>query len=256
MKSILQPSKKIYFASDFHLGAPNEIDSKQRELRIIEWLEEIQHDAQEIFLVGDIFDFWFEYQHVAPKGYIRLLGKIAQLTDKGIPVHIHVGNHDMWMFGYLKKELGVSIHYQAEERDWNGIKFLIGHGDGLGPGDYGYKFLKKIFRNRFFQWCFARIHPNLGFSIATRMSLASRKANHKKDTQYLGDENEWLVMYCKEVLQTNHYQYMIFGHRHLPIQKEISSGCFYFNLGDWITYSTYAVFNGEKLELKTFSSTN
>jgi UDP-2,3-diacylglucosamine hydrolase len=249
----LQPGKKIYFASDFHLGVPDYASSREREKRIVRWLTSIESDAQEVFLVGDLFDFWFEYCHVIPKGYIRLLGKIASFTDRGIPVHIHVGNHDMWMFGYLEKELGVTVHFQPEERSWNGIKFLIGHGDGLGPGDHGYKFIKKIFRNRFFQWSFARLHPNLAFGVANYFSKQSRKANYTADAQYLGDENEWLVQYCKQLVMTTPYNYMIFGHRHLPLEKEIQPGSTYINLGDWIRYNSYAVFNGEKVFLKTFA---
>jgi len=249
----LQPGKKIYFASDFHLGVPDYASSREREKRIVRWLTSIESDAQEVFLVGDLFDFWFEYCHVIPKGYIRLLGKIASFTDRGIPVHIHVGNHDMWMFGYLEKELGVTVHFQPEERSWNGIKFLIGHGDGLGPGDHGYKFIKKIFRNRLFQWGFARLHPNLAFGIANYFSKQSRKANYTADTQYLGDENEWLVQYCKQQVKATPYNYMIFGHRHLPLEKEIQPGSTYINLGDWIRYNSYAVFNGEKVFLKTFA---
>lgn len=249
----LPAGQKIYFASDFHLGVPDYKCSRERENTIVRWLSTIEHDAAELFLLGDLFDFWFEYRHVVPKGNIRLLGKIASFTDRGIPVHIHVGNHDMWMFGYLEKELGVTIHYHPETRYWNGLTFLIGHGDGLGPGDYGYKFIKKIFRNRIFQWSFARLHPNLAFVVANYFSKQSRKANYTADAQYLGDENEWLVQYCKQQVKTQAYNYMIFGHRHLPLQKNIAPNCMYINLGDWIQYNTYAVFDGKNVSLQTFA---
>ena len=158
----LPPHKKIYFASDFHLGAPNDEISNKREKLLIKWLDEIKLDAQEIYLVGDIFDFWFEYKHAIPKGFVRLQGKIAEITDSGIPVHVFTGNHDMWIFDYLPKELGIQLYREPIEREYNGKQFLIGHGDGLGPGDIQYKMLKTVFSSRICQWAFARIHPNLG----------------------------------------------------------------------------------------------
>jgi UDP-2,3-diacylglucosamine pyrophosphatase LpxH len=167
-------TKNIYFASDFHLGAPNHESSLIREKSIVSWLDHIKDDAAEIYLVGDLFDFWFEYKRAIPKGFVRLQGKIAELTDKGIPVHIFTGNHDMWIFDYLPKELGVSLFRKPIEREFFGKRYLIGHGDGLGPGDRGYKFLKKVFANKFCQWCFARLHPNFGIWLADKSSKTSR----------------------------------------------------------------------------------
>ena len=166
-------SKKIYFASDFHLGAPDYESSLVREKKIVSWLNHIEKDAAEIFLVGDIFDFWFEYKRAIPRGFARLQGKIADLTDKGIPVHVFTGNHDMWIFDYLPKELGVQLHREPIEREFFGKKYFIGHGDGLGPSDKGYKFLKKVFANKFCQWCFARLHPNFGIWLA---DISSKQA--------------------------------------------------------------------------------
>jgi UDP-2,3-diacylglucosamine hydrolase len=246
----MNSNKKIYFASDFHLGVPDYENSLIREKLIVKWLDSIKKDAEAIYLVGDLFDFWFEYKNTIPKGFIRFLGKLAELTDNGIPIYIFTGNHDMWMRDYIKKELNVSISYKPEIKILYGRKFYIGHGDGLGPGDYSYKLIKKIFASPLCQWLFERIHPNLGISIASRWSKHSRI--HGDDETFRGIKQEWLVSYCKEILEKEHFDFFIFGHRHLPLQIPINDQCTYINLGDWLQYNTYAVFDGEKLELKTF----
>jgi UDP-2,3-diacylglucosamine hydrolase len=242
---------KVYFASDFHLGIPDAASSLEREKLIVRWLAEAEKDAAEIFLVGDLFDAWFEYKRAVPKGFIRLLGKIAEITDKGIPVHVFTGNHDMWMFGYLEKECGVKLYHAPVEREWNGKKFFIGHGDGLGPGDHGYKFIKKVFRNPVSQWMYARLHPNFGLWLA---DFFSRKGYDKKDAErdYHGDDKEFLMVFCKEYLEKRHADYFIFGHRHLPLDKKVGEKSRYINLGDWIVYNTYAVFDGQDLMLKEY----
>ncbi|GAB4143596.1 MAG: UDP-2,3-diacylglucosamine diphosphatase [Bacteroidia bacterium] len=239
---------KIYFASDFHLGIPDRASSLEREKRIIRWMDEIMPDCAELFLVGDLFDVWFEYKRTVPKGFVRILAKIAEFTDKGIPVHVFSGNHDTWMFGYLVEECGVHLYHAPLEREWNGKNFLIGHGDGLGPGDHGYKFIKKIFRNPLCQWLYARVHPNTGLGIA---EYFSRKGYDKKETErkYTGDDKEFLVQYCNEVLNRKHYDFFIFGHRHLPLNMSLGDNTRYINLGDWIRYNTYAVFDGNNVEL-------
>jgi UDP-2,3-diacylglucosamine hydrolase len=248
----LPAGKKIYFASDFHLGVPDAASSLEREKRVVRWLDSIAHDAQEIFLVGDIFDFWFEYKHAIPKGFIRLQGKIAELTDSGIPVHFFTGNHDMWMFDYFPKELGVEMHRAPIEREWNGKSFYIGHGDGLGPGDRGYKFIKKVFAAKWSQWCFARLHPNFGIGMANFWSRKSRAATGNGDKVFHGEENEWLAIYSKEQLKEKHRDFFVFGHRHLPMDIQLNERSRYINLGEWLNYNTYAVFDGEKLTLETF----
>ena len=248
----MNPNKKIYFASDFHLGVPTYEKSLEREKLIVKWLDEIKTDAQEIYLMGDLFDFWFEYKHAVPKGFVRLLGKLAELTDSGIPVHIFTGNHDMWIFDYLPKEVGVTIYRDPIEKKINNKTFYLGHGDGLGPDDKGYKFIKKMFTSKFCQWLFARIHPNFGVGVANYWSQKSRVANSKGDEQFLGEENEWLVIYAKEALRKKHYDYFIFGHRHLPLEIALSSNSKYINLGEWVNYCSYAVFDGNKLELKYY----
>jgi UDP-2,3-diacylglucosamine hydrolase len=206
-------------------------------------------DAAEIFLVGDIFDFWFEYKRVVPRGYTRLLGKISEITDSGIPVHVFTGNHDMWIFDYLPEECGVTLHRESIERTWNGKTFMIGHGDGLGPGDHGYKFIKKVFANKVCQWLFARLHPNFGIWLASSLSGYSRTTTGDKDRKFLGEENEWLIIYCKEVLQKKQYDYFIFGHRHLPLDFRLSDSARYINLGEWLNTESYAVWDGNDVTL-------
>lgn len=244
-------SGKIYFASDFHLGIPDRVSSLAREKRIIRWLNSIEHDAEEVFLVGDLFDAWFEYKRVVPKGFVRLLARIADFTDKGIPVHVFTGNHDMWMFGYLEEECGVKLYRQPLHISLKGKKFIIGHGDGLGPGDHKYKFIKRVFRSRVLQWLYARIHPNTGIGLA---DFFSRRGYDKKEDErlWLGDDKEYLMQYCRSELQKAHTDYFVFGHRHLPVDKEAGPNSRYINLGDWLRYNTYAVFDGSTLELKTF----
>ena len=245
-------TKKIYFASDFHLGIPTYEKSLEREKKLVRWLDEVKKDAQEIYLMGDLFDFWFEYKTVVPKGYVRLLGKIAELTDSGIKITLFTGNHDMWLYDYLPKELNVTIHTGIITREYNGKKFYLGHGDGLGPGDHTYKFIKKFFASSICQWLFARIHPNLGLTFGNFLSRRSRIATGTNDDKFLGDDKEWLVIYCKEILSKQHFDYFIFGHRHLPLDIKLNDNSRYVNLGDWIKYFTYAVFDGEKMELKTY----
>ena len=244
------PGTKIYFASDFHLGVPDKTSSRVREDRIVRWLDQIKTDAAEIFLIGDVFDFWFEYATVIPRGFIRFQGKLAELSDSGIKIIFFKGNHDMWMFDYFGKELGIDIISDELVIERNGRKFYLHHGDGLGPGDKKYKILKRIFRSQTCQWLFARLHPNLGIGIAQRWSRDSRAHNAERDA--MGDiEDEWLYNYSRDLLKREHYDFLIFGHRHLPLDLSLGESR-YINLGEWIQFNSYAVFDGEKLELKYF----
>jgi UDP-2,3-diacylglucosamine hydrolase len=248
----MEVSKKIYFLSDFHLGAPDAASSLVREKKIVRFLDEIKKDASVIFIVGDLFDFWYEYKKVVPKGYVRILGKIAEITDAGIPIHFFVGNHDMWMKDYFQKELNTAVYFEPKEFKFNNKRFLIGHGDGLGPGDEGYKFIKKIFRNPICQWLFGMLPPRFGIGLADFFSKKSRAKTGTTNEIFLGEDKEWLVVYTKEILQKQHYDYFIFGHRHLPLDIVLNEKSKYINLGDWIKYFTYAVFDGEKLSLEYY----
>ena len=244
--------KKTYFASDFHLGTDAKFTSRERELQLIRWLDQIKHDAEAIYLVGDVFDFWFEYNTVVPKGYIRLLGKLAELRDAGLPIYYFIGNHDMWMFKYFEEELDIPTYREPIIREIQGRTFFIGHGDGLGPGDHGYKMIKKIFANPVSQWLFARLHPNFGIKLANFWSGKSREAN-KHENQFLGEDKEWLIAYCNRKLETLDIDYFVFGHRHLPIEYALKNGkTKYVNLGDWLNFYSYAVFDGEELKLEYF----
>lgn len=240
---------KIFLASDFHLGSGGYEKSLAREKKIVRWLDGIQAECKELYLLGDIFDFWFEYNHTIPKYYIRFLGKLSEFADKGIPIHIMVGNHDMWMFGYLEKELRAKIYFNEIEREFFGKSYYLAHGDGLGPGDKKYKFLKKIFRANWAQWCFARLHPNFSFWLAQSWSQDSRQNN--EDPGYLGDEKEWLVQFSHELLKEKHRDYFVYGHRHLPLKVNIANSI-YFNLGDWMNHFSYLEIDEAGPELKYF----
>ncbi|MBT8394060.1 MAG: UDP-2,3-diacylglucosamine diphosphatase [Flavobacteriaceae bacterium] len=244
--------KKIYFASDNHLGAPTMEKSYPREKKFVAWLDEVKNDAAAIFLLGDLFDFWFEYKTVVPKGYTRTLGKLAEISDSGIPVHYFVGNHDLWMNGYFEEELNIPVYYKPKEFIFNDKIFFIGHGDGLGPGDKGFKRMKKVFTNPIAKWFFKWLHPDLGVKLGQYFSVKNRLISGEEDIKFLGEEKEWLIQYSKRKLEEKHRDYFVFGHRHLPLEINLSDDSKYINLGDWIQYYTYGVFDGKKFELKTY----
>ena len=244
-------NQKIYFASDQHFGAPTRDDSLPREQKFIQWLDEIKKDADVLFLLGDLFDFWFEYKTVVPKGFIRVLGKIAELKDAGIEIHYFVGNHDLWMNNYFETELRIPVYRQPKKFILNNKSFLIGHGDGLGPGDNGYKRMKKVFIHPFSKWLYRWLHPDIGMPLGHYLSVKNKLISGDEDVAFLGDD-EWLLLYCKRKLETKHYDFFIFGHRHLPLEIEINPHSKYINTGDWITHFTYAVFDKDHLSLKSF----
>jgi UDP-2,3-diacylglucosamine hydrolase len=248
----LNPSKKIFFLSDFHLGAPTAETSLLRERKIVYFLDQIKNETEQLFILGDLFDFWFEYKYVVPKGYVRILGKLAELSDMGIPIHFFVGNHDMWMKDYLQKEINAHVYFHPKTFVLHGKKMLIGHGDGLGPGDHGYKFIKKIFRNPICITLFGLLPPRIGIGIANYMSRRSRAKTGNHDKNYLGDDKEFLVQYCKSEIKKEAFDFFIFGHRHLPLDIKISPECRYINLGDWIDYMSYAEYNNGDLSLHYF----
>ncbi len=248
----LPDGKKIYFASDFHLGIPDYESSMEREKLLCKWLDNIKNDAYCIYLVGDIFDVWFEYKTVVPRGYTRFLGKLAALSDAGIRIEVFTGNHDLWMQDYFQKELNIPVHKNELHLTVNNIKFFIAHGDGLGPGDNGYKFLKKVMSNKFAQWLYGKLHPDWGVGIAAYFSRKGPKHKSLDENQFLGEDKEWLVLFCKEVLSKEHYDYFIFGHRHIAITYPLNNSSTYINLGDWLSHYTYAVFDGNKTTLEKF----
>lgn len=215
-------------------------------------MDQIKKDASAIFLLGDLFDFWFEYKTVVPKGFTRTLGKLAEISDSGIKIYYFVGNHDLWMHGYFEEELGIPVFHEPKEFTFSDKSFFIGHGDGLGPHDKGYKRMKKVFTNPFFKWSFRWLHPDLGVKIAQYMSVKNKLISGDDDAKFLGEENEWLVQYSKKKLEEKHHDYFVFGHRHLPMEIILNDRSKYINLGDWISYYTYGVFDGDKFELKKF----
>ncbi|QIY83487.1 UDP-2,3-diacylglucosamine diphosphatase [Chryseobacterium sp. NEB161] len=250
----LDPGKKVYFASDQHFGIPNATESRKREDRFIRWMDEIKADAQIIFLMGDLFDFWHEWKYVVPKGYIRVLGKIAELKDSGIEIYFFVGNHDLWMKNYFQEELGIPVFFEKQYFEINNRQFLLAHGDGLGPGDKGYKRMKKVFTNPLAQWAFRWLHPDIAMRIANYMSQKNKMISGDEDKQFLGEDKEFLILYSKEKLKTEKINYFVYGHRHLPMVLDLSPDSKYVNLGDWISYFTYGVFDGNSFGLKTYGA--
>ncbi len=252
MQIDLTQDKKIYFASDQHFGVPNLQESRKREEKFIRWLDGIKKDAQILFLMGDLFDFWHEWKYVVPKGYIRVLGKIAELKDSGIAIYFFVGNHDLWMKNYFEEELGIPVYFEKRYYEISDKKFLLAHGDGLGPGDKGYKRMKKIFTNPLAQWAFRWLHPDIAMRIANYMSQKNKLISGVEDQKFLGEDKEFLIQYSKEKLKTENIDYFVFGHRHLPLIFDLEKGAKYINLGDWIVYFTYGVYDGRSFEVKKF----
>ncbi|WP_298154589.1 UDP-2,3-diacylglucosamine diphosphatase [Flavobacterium sp.] len=248
----LPHGKKIYFASDQHFGAPTRELSIPREQKFVKWLDQIKEDAGVIFLLGDLFDFWFEYKTVIPKGFVRVLGKLAEIRDSGIPIYFFVGNHDLWMHDYFEKELNIPVYHDNQEYTFGNKTFLVGHGDGKGPGDKGYKRMKKVFASPFSKWLYRWLHPDVGVKIAQYLSVKNKLISGEADVKFLGEDNEWLVLYAKRKLEKKHYSYFVFGHRHLPMKISVGENSTYINLGDWIGYFTYGVFDGETFELLEF----
>ena len=238
----------IYFISDAHLGAPDTAGSLAREKRLVEFLEEIKGTASDLFIMGDLFDFWFEYRHVVPRGFTRILGKLAELSDLGIRIHYFTGNHDIWNFSYLKEETGISLYNNPTAMTLGGKQFFLAHGDGLDESDHSFRFIRSLFTNRFLQWAFARLHPNLAFSIAQKWSRRSR-VKHADDCFH--GESEPIIRYARKHLQNEGYDFLVFGHRHIPVDYPLTPYTRLIILGDWINNFSYAVFTEGKLELKT-----
>ena len=247
----LAPGKKVYFSSDHHFGAPNEEESLVREKKFVQWLDEIKDDCGVLFLLGDLFDFWFEYKYVVPKGFVRVLGKLAEFADRGIPIYFFVGNHDLWMKDYLEEQINAVVFWDKQDFIINGKEFFIVHGDGKGPGDNGYKRMKKVFTNKFCQFLFYLLHPDFAMWLGITASRKNKMISGDEDVHFLGVDNEWLIQYSERQLARKHYDFLIYGHRHLPMEIDIKKSK-HFNLGDWINYFTYGVFDGNTFELKSY----
>jgi len=248
----IPPGKFAYFASDFHFGIQGTEDSSTREKEICNWLDSIKGDAHALFLMGDIWDAWMEYKLVVPKGNTRFLGKLAELSDQGIQLFIFSGNHDLWMRDYFQQELNAEVIHEHQTFQFNDKIVRLGHGDGIGPGDSFYKVLKVFLRNPFCQWLYRQIHPDLGLRIASYFS--KRGPKHKYDNiEFLGEEQEYQIQYARTLLETQHYDYFIFGHRHIPNVLPMNERCTYINLGDWLSHKTYAQL-GEEVVLNKYGA--
>lgn len=228
----------VYFASDFHFGAPDKEESALREEAVIRWLDMIQADADHLFLLGDIFDFWFEYRDVVPRGYFSFLAKLAEIRKKGIPIYYFTGNHDMWVRDYFKEELGIQIFHEQQAFLINGKRCIIGHGDGLDPTDRGYRLIKRIFAFRPNQIIYGALPPRWAFSLARFFSRNSRAMNHKKKGGKYAN-GDCMLPFIKQVIQSESIDYFIYGHRHVPIEQALENGAMYYNTGDWLVHNTY-----------------
>ena len=242
-------TKKVYFISDVHLGLPNHAKSLERERKLVSWLDQIMPKTEALYLLGDIFDFWYEYKHVVPKGYVRFLAKIAEFTDQGIPVYFFTGNHDVWAYDYFETEIGMQIIRKPTTVEISGKKFHLAHGDGLGPSDVGFKLLKWLFTNKLAQFMFSRVHPNFALWLGNSWSRKKRYGDDVDKLKFVNADDEWLVSYAKDYLKTEKIDFFLFGHRHVAVHLKIGDAQF-INLGDWIHNFTYAVFDGTTLELK------
>ena len=248
----MSEKSRIYFASDLHLGMQPAEESLRREKLFVEWLEEIRKDAKELWLLGDVFDYWFEYKKVVPRGFTRFLGALASLSDEGVEIHLIPGNHDIWIFDYLPSEINLKLHRKSLRKEWNGHSFHLGHGDGLHPGDMGYRALQGIFKNRLIQWFYARIHPNGSMAFAHWWSKKSRM-KHGALGSFKGVENEHQLQFSNKELEKHpHIEYFVFGHRHIPYDIRIAENSRVICLGDWIGKFTYGVFDGEEFRLQQY----
>jgi len=241
---------KTYFASDFHLGLSAGTDPREREKRVTAWLKEISADATAVYLLGDIFDFWWEYRKVVPKGFTRFLGTLSEMTDNGIKIFIFTGNHDMWMKDYLKKECGVEIITRPLLIALDGKRFYLAHGEGLGTNNLGFKLLLALFHWRFAQRAYSAIHPRFGIGFGHAWSHSSRLAKGIS-IPFMGEEKEDLVKYTRQIIGEGcDADFFIYGHRHLPLTLDVM-GRKMVILGDWFKSNSYASWDGDKLDFKS-----
>ncbi|MCH5229190.1 MAG: UDP-2,3-diacylglucosamine diphosphatase [Muribaculaceae bacterium] len=241
--------KYTYFLSDLHLGAPYMEDSRDSEKRIVAFLDSISGSADTIYLMGDILDYWYEYRYVVPRGYVRFFGKLSQLSDSGVKIIWFKGNHDIWIFDYLPRELGIEVRDGWSIDEIYGKKVFLNHGDGVGKLEPSFKIIRSIFRNKFCQWMFAGIHPRWTVPFAYNWSAHSRKGGEQR-----GIPDEKLLKNLRDFVDEFHaghpdINYYIFGHVHVFSREEIKDGCEMIVLGEWIHTFSYARMNTEGLEL-------
>lgn len=240
----------IYFISDAHLGSRILNDPRKHEMRLVNWLDKVKKDAEAIFMLGDMFDFWFEYKTVVPKGYVRFLGKLAELVDSGIEIHFFTGNHDIWTFGYLENEIGLIVHRQPQTFEFNGKKFYMAHGDGLCTGEKGFGLIRKIFHCRTCQKLFGLIPPQIGQNFGYAWSANNRKKIMHLEKKFLGENKEIIVLFAKEYTEKHDVDFMIFGHRHIELDLELKNKSRVIILGDFTGIFSYGVFDGENFRLE------
>ncbi len=259
---MLSNAKKIFFTSDHHFGIPDRNRSLEREKRFVRWLDQHAPEMEELYIMGDLFDFWFEYKTVVPRGYALLLGRLAELRQQGIPVHYFRGNHDMWTFRYFEEELGFLMYREPVIRELHGKRFFLAHGDGLGPGDYGYKFIKKVFENPVNQWLFRLIHPDISMAFALYWSRKSRYSNITREDKERADglhqNTEWLKtkrlpQFAASILNTDpSIDYFVFGHWHLPVNLQLNEKTRCMVIGDWLKFFTYLEYSDQQLVHKNW----
>ncbi len=244
--------KNIYFVSDAHLGSLAYTNDRYREQKLVDWLDFIKKDAGAIYLVGDVFDFWYEYKHVIPKGFVRLFGKLAELSDSGIDIHFFIGNHDMWTGDYFEKELGIQVHKNSFITEINGKRFYIAHGNGLGNNPLIVRFIEKIFHSKTLRFLYNLVHPSINMQLGLRWSKQNRSNQYHRENKFYGEEKENLVVFAKEYIKTEPIDYFIFGHRHILLNFMVKKNTQVIFLGDWITYFSYGIFDGENFSLEQF----
>ena len=244
----------IYFLSDAHLGSRALEHRRTQERRLVNFLDQIKDKAEAVYLLGDMFDFWFEYKSVVPKGFTRFLGKLSELTDRGVEVHYFTGNHDIWCKDYLTQECGVIMHTEPITVELHDKVFFLAHGDGLGDDSKSFKFLRKVFHNKLCQTLFASLHPRWGMEFGLEWAKHSRlKRPNGKEPDYMGENEEPLVLFTKEYYKTHpNVNYFIYGHRHIELDLFLNRDCRLMILGDWISLFSYAVFDGEHMFLEEY----
>jgi UDP-2,3-diacylglucosamine hydrolase len=241
----------IYFVSDAHLGSLLEKDPRSHELKLVRWLDMVRKDAEKIYLMGDIFDFWYEYKTVVPKGFVRLLGKLAEMTDAGIEIHFFIGNHDLWTFGYLENEIGLKVHFEPIIMEHNGRNFFLAHGDGLIKSDMKFNFLRRMFHSKFTQRLFGCVPPLIGQTLGYTWSKQNRKKITDEDN-YQGEDKEELVVFAKNYQSKPHINYFVFGHRHIDLNLKLKNDAQVIILGDFVNIFSYGVFDGKDFILEYF----